>query len=148
MVDEEFAVAVVRFMHECAGSVARGFAFEPLAFDVLGFQAGEHWADYDSRNFADRKASFLARLFTFGVDYLGICGDQLDAFAVHHEQAQVQADLRRGKADAFRVVHCVVHVGTEVFEFFIEFGYGFADFRQDFFRVFGDFSDRHRYLGI
>ena len=40
VVDEEFAVAVVGFVEECAGGVAFGFLFEVFAFFVLGSECG------------------------------------------------------------------------------------------------------------
>jgi hypothetical protein len=137
VVDEEFAVAVVGFVEEAAGGVACGFAFEPFAAEVLSAEANNFGANYDGRNLAYGKAAFLAALLAFAVDNLGVCRYELYALTVHNKQAKVKAYLRRGEADAFGVVHCVVHIGAEAFKLFAKVGDGHSNLREDGFRIFG-----------
>ena len=88
-------VAVVGFVHESPCGIAFGFSFEPFAFFVLGTECSFHRAGDHGGDFADGKAAFLTALFAFCRDDLRIRGDQLYSVAVHHEQTQVQPDLRR-----------------------------------------------------
>ena len=103
VVDEEFSVAVIRFVKEGPGCVAFSFAFEPFALLVLGLETGFQRADDDRRDFADGEAAFVTRLLALRVGYFGVRGDQFYPVAIHYKQAQIQPDLRRRKANTLRV---------------------------------------------
>src|SRR5215210_3758960 len=110
VVDEEVAVAVVGLVEEAAGGQALGLALEPLAAGVLRAQAGALGAPERRVNLADGEAALLALLLALGRKNLRVGGDELDALAVHHEEAQAESDLRRRQPHALRLVHRLEHV--------------------------------------
>ena len=146
MIDKQFTITMICFVQKSSGGVAFGFAFEPFAFFVLGAQGGFHRADDYGGDFADGEAAFLAGLFAFGVDDLGVGGDEFYAVAVHYEQAKVEADLRGGEPDALGVVHRVEHVRAELGQLDVELGDGLAHLAEDLFGIIRDLSNGHKKL--
>ena len=94
-------------------------------------------------NLADRETAFFALLLAFDRNNLRVRGDELQPLAVHHEEAQREAHLRRGQADALRRVHRLEHVRDQFFQLRAELLDGRAHTFEHPRRVLDDLHDGH-----
>src|SRR5690606_8936507 len=114
---------MIGLMEHTAGGEARDIELDLLPQRIVAAHDDAHLAPYVLVKAGKRKAPFVADLFAFDADYLGINYCLLNGFAVvagrdiHDEQPARNADLRRGKADAARVVHRDEHPRDKLGEF-------------------------------
>src|SRR5205085_12588402 len=94
-------------------------------------------------NLSDGEAALLALLLALYGHYLRVRGDELQALAVHHEQAQGEAHLRRGKPHALGRVHRLEHVRRETFELSAELLDGLAQLLQNLLGKLRYLKNRH-----
>lgn len=139
---------MIRLVLKAARGESFGFAFVPLASHVLRAECRPFGALQGRVNFPDGEAALLARLFTFRGDDLGVGGDEFDPGAIHHEEAQGEADLRRGQAHSFRRVHRLEHVLAQPRQFFVKNFYGVAHLVQHLRRVLGYLPQRHLFYFV
>jgi len=68
----------------------------------------------------------------------------MSLITVHHEQAQIKADLRSREADTFGIVHRFEHIGAEFGKRVVELRDRLADCAKNLGGVFGDLSYCHK----
>src|SRR5712692_10551607 len=115
MLDEKNAVEVIDFVAEGTSKQVFAADLERLAFGVLRLYGDELRPDDVAAKAGNGEAAFFFALFTFGVNDFGIGKDDLGfgifpAGDVNDGDANGEADLRSGEADALRGIHGGEHI--------------------------------------
>ena len=127
VIDKEHALEVVAFVLYNAGKETADFFAVFVEILVEPCQKYMLYALHILADTGQAKAAFGTR-YHIAVENLDFRVDKCQFAAcafgeaianrvgIDYNQADIAADLGRGKADAFRLIHCVEHLGNKVFE--------------------------------
>src|SRR5258706_8370996 len=132
-VQDQRAIEVVGLVLPDAGNVTVGGFLDGVALQVLGLQAEAFAAPDFGGDVGETEAALFAFFFVFGFGEDGIDVDADVLFfagGVHHEEADVLADLRTGQPDASGFLHQLNHPKGEFAQFWRKLRDRLARFSQ------------------